>query len=180
MKSRNIFLIGFLIIASLFTTCAISSPREDAIKSGFLYNFARYSQGEWFNPETNTRYTICSFSEQFTDAATQTLEKLTIKNHRIVIKHLTTKRENISDCDTLYISKNDIHKWHDLNDSKMITHAMLVGEYDGFLDAGGHINFYIVGGKVRFEANPVKLKNAGINMSSKVLRLGRVYKGDQE
>lgn len=180
MKSRNIFIIAFLIIASLYTKCAISTPREDAIKSGFLYNFARYSQGEWFNPQTNTSYTICSLNEQFTDVATQTLEQLTIKDLPIVVKYLTPKFENINDCDTLYISKNDIHKWSDLNERDTLIHAMLVGEYDGFLDAGGHINFYIVGGKIRFEANPVKLKNTGINMSSKVLRLGRVYKGEQQ
>ena len=59
--------------------------------------------------------------------------------------------------------------------NKAFSNLMLVGEFDGFLASGGHINFFIVGGKVRFEIDPIKLKNSGINMSSKVLRLGRIH-----
>ena len=54
---------------------------------------------------------------------------------------------------------------------------MLVGESEGFLITGGHINFFIVSGKVRFEIDPKSLRHSGINMSSKVLRLGRIYEG---
>ena len=56
-----------------------------------------------------------------------------------------------------------------------LSQSMLVGDFESFIPSGGHISFFIVGGKVRFEIDPVKLKQAGINMSSKVLRLGRMH-----
>ncbi|WP_413699171.1 YfiR family protein [Psychromonas sp. KJ10-10] len=36
----------------------------------------------------------------------------------------------------------------------------------------------MLAGKIRFEVNPDKLKQSGIQMSSKVLRLGRTNKAD--
>ena len=51
---------------------------------------------------------------------------------------------------------------------------MLIGEMPNFIDLGGHINFIYIGGKIRFEINPEQLQENGINVSSKVIRLGKV------
>lgn len=153
---------------------AIATPREDAIKSGFIYNFARYSQGEWFDATLNESYNICSFNTQFSEVASKTLKGLTIKTRPVVINLLTSEASSIA-CHTLFISASDIEKWENLMVQQLLSKSMLVGEFQGFLRSGGHINFFIVGGKVRFEIDPVKLKLSGINMSSKVLRLGRIH-----
>ena len=178
MILRKQFIIWLLLMVFFLPGLAIASPREDAIKSGFLYNFARYSQGEWFTPGTHSSYNICSFNEQFIEAANLTLKKMTIEDLPVVVNLLTSEYESIIDCDTLFLSKADIAKWQYLSATEQLSEVMLVGEFDDFLDSGGHINFFIVGGKIRFEVNPVKLKASGINMSSKVLRLGRVHKGE--
>jgi hypothetical protein len=174
---RQIFILSLIIMAFFMSGYALASQREDAIKSGFIYNFARYSQGEWFNAELNANYNICSFNAPFIDVASRTLEKRTIEDVPVVVHLLTSVFDNIKDCNTLFISKDDVDKWTYLMTNKPLSTLMLVGEFDGFIASGGHINFFIVGGKVRFEVNPDKLKQAGINMSSKVLRLGRTNKG---
>ncbi|WP_415230864.1 YfiR family protein [Psychromonas sp.] len=168
------------MITVLLSGRTVASPREDAIKSGFLYNFARYSQGDWFNAELQPRYNICSFDPQFVDIARQTLKARTIKKVLVTVHLLSTKFDSIADCNTLYLTKNDVDEWLYLINNVTLSKMMLVGEFNGFIESGGHINFFIVGGKVRFEVNIPKLKASGIYMSSKVLRLGRIHKGDNE
>ncbi|MFT6986788.1 MAG: amino acid transporter [Psychromonas sp.] len=169
---------SLLLVMILFVSGqAAASSREYAIKSGFIYNFARYSHGEWFNAELKPTYNICSFDAQFVDIATYTLKARTIENRSVVVHLLTSEFKGITDCNTLFLSKNDIDKWDYLSKNEPLSKLMLVGEFDGFIGSGGHLNFFIVGGKVRFEVNPDKLKQSGIDMSSKVLRLGRTNKG---
>ena len=177
LRHRLTLLLLFLVF--FVSGVAVGSPREDAIKSGFIYNFARYSQGDWFNAKQKKRYNICSFDPQFIDIASYTLKDRTIENVPVTVHLLKAEFDSISDCNTLFISENDGDRWLALNANKALSQSklMLVGESDGFIASGGHINFFIVGGKVRFEVDPIKLQQAGINMSSKVLRLGRIYKG---
>lgn len=180
------FVLGKKFVPLLFIMAfsvpveTLASHREDAIKSGFLYNFARYSQGDWFNAELKPGYNICSFDSQFVDTAAHTLKDRRIENVPVVVHLLRSEFDDIRDCNTLFISKNHLDKWPYLIKHKQISKLMLVGEFNGFIETGGHINFFIVGGKVRFAVNISKLKESGINMSSKVLRLGRIYKGNNE
>ena len=174
-KLRKLTIIKLCLVMIFISGDTLATPREDAIKSGFLYNFARYSHGDWFNPEIKTTYNICSFNPEFIAAAKNTLKDLTIKNRPIIVNLLTAEVVGTVDCNTLFVSKVDIHKWQVLFEKEELAKLMLVGEFDGFLASGGQINFFIVGGKVRFEIDPIKLKRSGINMSSKVLRLGRIH-----
>lgn len=175
-KCKPLFL-ALMWVLFLVPSLTIASPREDAIKSGFIYNFARYSQGEWFNHKFAKNYKICSFSPEFVEAAKYTLKGLTIRDIPVIVSLLASEFDDIVDCNTLFISKSDTRAWNALLADNILPNAMLVGEIDDFIFSGGHIKFFIVGGKVRFEISPNKLKQAGINMSSKVLRLGRIYKG---
>tara|TARA_R110001583_G_scaffold11285_1_gene51324 strand:- start:51437 stop:51997 length:561 start_codon:yes stop_codon:yes gene_type:complete len=177
---RSFFIYCLLTLAVFTSIRGGASPREDAIKSGFIYNFARYSQGKWFNETTNKNYYICSFNAQFIASANHTLKARKIKNLPVIMSLLSSQFDNISHCNTLFMTKDDVDKWSYLVKQVPLTSIMLVGEFDDFIATGGHINFFIVGGKVRFEVNPDKLKQSGILMSSKVLRLGRTNKANSQ
>jgi hypothetical protein len=56
--------------------------------------------------------------------------------------------------------------------------AMLtVGETDGFAEHGGAINFVVQARKVRFQINPARAEQAGLKMSSQLLRLATLVGG---
>ena len=110
MILRKLFIVKLLLVIFFISQEAAATPREDAIKSGFLYNFARYSDGDWFNPDVKSTYNICSFPE-FIAAAKNTLKDLTIKKRPINVHLLTSFLENIVDCNTLFLSKGDSEKW---------------------------------------------------------------------
>lgn len=175
---RKLTVVLVLLSFSFLSEKVIANSREDAIKSGFIYNFARYSHGNWFNASQQKSYNICSFDFDFITTATNTLKSLSIDSRPVNLILLTIDNEQstIINCHTLFISKEDELIWNTLLENDTLPQIMLVGEFDDFLASGGHINFFIISGKVRFEVAPTRLRESGIKMSSKVLRLGRIYK----
>ena len=176
----KLFVTLSLLLSIIGSTQVFATPREDAIKSGFIYNFVRYSNGDWFDPDKSKHYLICSFDAQFVEIAASTLKERSIENRPVVLKLVEPDLVGLKDCNTLFVSKNNIDLWTRTLIHHRLSKLMLVGEFDGFIETGGQINFFIVGGKVRFEVNQNRLREAGIEMSSKVLRLGRINKGDNE
>jgi hypothetical protein len=51
--------------------------------------------------------------------------------------------------------------------------VLIVGETPGFVTRGGHIGFVIEDNRVKFDANPQAATGAGLNVSSKLLRVAR-------
>ncbi|MGL1956471.1 MAG: YfiR family protein [Colwellia sp.] len=165
---KYLLLFTAFILATSISYEAIASDREYTLKAGFMYNFARYSVGDWFNLDENESYNICSTDEDFVRVAKQTLSKQYIKEHPVKISYINTPENG---CHTLFIT--DII-YHPLINHNAFSKTMLVGQTPGVIDFGGHINFFIAGGKVRFEVSPSNLQKAGIKLSSKVLRMGRI------
>ena len=179
MNFRQYFVCLLFSVMLIIPAPSIASLREYAIKSGFIYNFARYSEGQWFDSSVMKSYNICSFNAQFVQTAKKTLNNRHIKNVPVSVLLITSQEDNTDHCHTLFISKEDTQKWGYLSKYQSRKHIMLVGEFENFILTGGHINFFTAGGKIRFEVNPDKLKQSGIQMSSKVLRLGRTNKAGQ-
>ncbi|WP_137225838.1 YfiR family protein [Shewanella sp. MEBiC00475] len=150
----------------------IAVEKEYALKAGFLFNFARY--GEWHNhSNTATSFTLCSPDNSFINTSRTVLSgrkvnKLPIKNIEVILTE-----SDLTQCDILFITADTLESWQQLN-NKRLEDVMIVGETDNFIQQGGHIRFFLSGGKIRFEVSPDRLTLSGITMSSKVLRLGRV------
>jgi len=73
----------------------------------------------------------------------------------------------------LFITSDTFAQWQKMMPLEL-KNIMVIGETDLFIENGGHIKFFLSSGKIRFEIAPKQLKDAGITMSSKVLRLARV------
>ena len=57
--------------------------------------------------------------------------------------------------------------------------ALVVGESEGFAKRGGAINFFTEDSKLRFEINPDAARSAGLKISSRLLRLAVLVRGDR-
>ncbi|MFC1235414.1 YfiR family protein [Vibrio sp. F74] len=154
-----------------------ASEREYAVKAGFIFNFARYSEGNWFNPNLRSNYIICSYNPDFVLTASKTLIGQKVKNRQVEV-HLIS-REGMPDdsCNSFFLTEKNSDLIEKVTRNESLKKTMLVGEMKTFVPSGGHINLFITGGKVRFEVDSDALLDAGIKMSSKVLRLGRVVEG---
>ncbi|EGI73629.1 putative transmembrane protein [Pseudoalteromonas distincta] len=142
------------------------------LKAGFLYNFARF--GHWdYHLESLNEFIICSPDKYFIDAANNALKSRTIKNLPLYNKLITLDEVTTSACNMLFITSDTFIEWQNITPLEL-KNVMLIGETDTFIENGGHIRFFLSSGKIRFEIAPKQLKDAGITMSSKVLRLARV------
>ncbi|WP_394131955.1 YfiR family protein [Shewanella maritima] len=165
------FVRAFTIILTLFASVTtMAAEKEYAIKAGFLYNFARYSQ--WQSLEDSVdNFNICSPDATFIEIADEVLSSQTIKGKPVTTQIIAPlPNEPTNQCHIVFITAETFSP--PLSDFGH--NAMLVGESDGFIESGGHIRFFLSGGKIRFEVSPDHLKHSAINISSKVLRLGKV------
>lgn len=151
-----------------------ANEREYAVKAGFIFNFARYSEGSWFNPNRRDNYIICSFNSDFVLTASKTLTGQKVKNRQVEV-HLVSRKGMPNDsCNSFFLTERNAALIKKVVKNESLSKTMLIGEMKTFIPSGGHINLFIAGGKVRFEVDSDALLGADIKMSSKVLRLGRV------
>ena len=77
----------------------------------------------------------------------------------------------IDDCHILFISESESQRLREVfwrSEGKPI---LTVGESRRFLDSGGMIRFKVVGRRVRFEIDQSAAKQAGLEVSSKLMNL---------
>lgn len=173
---KNLFLLLSIIASTYIAKIGdvYASDREFALKAGLIFNFAVYSKGEWFDAEKHKNYLICSPDADFVKVARKTLQNKTVRDSLVVVKYIAMDSLRQQHCHSIFFSANNNVgiKYDDID--RNLLGAMLVGESDGFIEHGGHINFFLAGGRTRFEINPIALEHSNIEVSSKVIRLGKV------
>lgn len=170
---------AYLLLCVIYSAPVMSFDfdREIVLKSGFIYNFARLSEGN--DPQINSgQYFICSQDDDFLLVSSKVLEGKKVKGLGVIAKKVTSINE-VEGCNVLFISKRYFPVWETHFLTSALKNTMLIGEDKGFLQSGGHINFFLLSGKVRFEVSLPNLQRSGFHLSSKVLRLGRVH-GDKD
>ena len=168
-----------------------AESREYEIKAAFLYNFARFV--EWPEEKVDESSEPMTFGiigkDPFGDAFAP-LKSKRIRGRNVIIKRfggfngfkessgkskteLGLKIEALRKCDLLFICSSE-----QKNLSRIISlvrrHDVLtVGDMEGFLEAGGIINFLMEDKKVRFEINATAAEHAKLKIRSKLLKLAR-------
>ncbi|MDO6761938.1 YfiR family protein [Agarivorans sp. 1_MG-2023] len=170
--------VGVLLLLQVAAVNAELNDKEAALKAGFLFNFARYS--DWQVAATPVGYfKLCSPDSDFLDTASWVLHQQTIHGLGIKVALVELDSLNINQCNLLFVTHRYREQWV-TTDKSLLLHTMLVGETPDFIKLGGHIRFFLASGKIRFEVAPESLKKADIVMSSKVLRLSRIVKEGEQ
>ena len=168
----RVILIILLTVCTSLEASAQTSQREYALKAGLMYYFALYSS-QTTNQNTNN-YIICSSSKSFVEIATQTLLQKKIEQRNVEVRYLQSLLENNTSCHIIFFSDEKSYTQYQTTLNNKPRSTLLIGEASNFINAGGHIKFIHIGGKIRFEINPEQLEISGIKISSKVIRLGKV------
>jgi len=167
--------ITYLLLVYVFSvSCVHAAEREDAIKAGLIFNFAAYSHGDWFNADSDRSYNICSQNKPFVEIGKKVLKHKVINSRPVKLIFLTGPLMKNTQCHSYYFANKNVPDGHITHVKTANKSAMLIGETPTFIEQGGHINFIVIAGKLRFEINPDALNQSGINISSKVIRLGKI------
>lgn len=183
--SKRACKVLLLTIGAALTFCAHFAAAdsetypEHEVKAAFMYNFLKFIDwpdekvpdgNEPMNifvvgdyPECKTFKDIQEKSQDSNPVRVQIFKSFEQMNDPNVLK----------DCHLLYICKSE--KKHVsrilaiVKDSNVLT----VGEYDGFLEAGGVINFVEYREKLRFEVSMPAATAANLKLRSKLLKLAK-------
>jgi hypothetical protein len=166
-----LFAMILLLVNSPVAHGQQSKPSEYAVKAAYLYNFGRFV--EWPDKGASSvrdSFSICVLGEDPFGQILGALAGQTIGGKQVVAKRIS-KPLDASNCRIVYISLSEEKQ---LNDTLMTlgkAGVLTVSDMPQFSQRGGMIQFVLDGNKVRFEINLTAAENAGLTLSSELLKV---------
>ena len=175
-KHCKILFLVLLALSSAAPGCLFaedSAPQEYKVKAAFLYNFTLFVEwpAEAFTGN-DSPLTVCILGKSPFGEAMDSLRGKMAKKRKLVIRQIN-RVEEMGNCHVLFVSTSE--KMHLPNILAAIKNqnVLTVSDMDRFAQAGGIINFITLEDKVRFEINLKAAQQAGIRISSQLLKLAR-------
>lgn len=163
-------------------TLALASPAhaevasEAAIKTAYLYNFAKFT--EWPSAafiNSTAPLNLCIIGRSELGGQVSSLEGKSAQGHDISIKRINSLNEG-NECHILLVANIERRQLSDLTHSLSKTPILTVSDLEGFASMGGMLGLITVDERVQFEANPDAARKAGLKISSQLLSLARIAK----
>jgi hypothetical protein len=197
-----------LIVLALVLSVTVFAPRGQAetttsreyqVKAAFLYNFTMFT--DWPKEKIadgNDPIVIGIIGDDPFDDAFEPVKNKKVKGKDVVIKRFKELEElkksgekdesqphpqieTLKKCHVLFICSSEKKRLGEIIDLVQDNNVLTVSDIEGFIEAGGIINFVMEEKKVNFEINNISAEKAGLKISSKLLRLAkRVIKGKNE
>ena len=148
------------------------TPSEYEVKAVFIYNLAKFV--EW--PPTNSgKVRLCLLgADPFGDALVP-LDNRSVGDKRFISQRIGLKSDaELKGCDILFVARSEQERLNSLLQTVKGLPILTVGDTDGYARQGVMVNFYLDKDKVRFEINPRATQQAGLKLSAKLLRVGRL------
>jgi len=168
------FIVFFAALLSFLTAAPAlaQGPTEPQVKVAFLYKFAHFIK--W--PErVSGRFNICVHGKDPFGPAWNLIKGKTVGGGHVVTG--PCPRPDCSDCRIVFISRSMAGRLSRELAGVRRPGVLTVSDIPGFAKAGGVIEIFIEGGKLRFAINVAAAKRAGLTISSRLLRLARIVGG---
>jgi len=182
MRNRTLyrFIIGLAFWSWLFTIGAVKAEAlesgEEAIKTAFLYNFAKFVDWppESFKNEASSFILGIVGVEPF-GASLDTLRDKTVKGRKLIIRKLP-RLENFEECHMLFISGSEKGNLKTLLTALKNHNILTVSDLDRFAQQGGMIGLIQSEGKINFEVNIETVQHSRLKFSSQLLKLAKIVR----
>jgi hypothetical protein len=151
---------------------------EYEVKAAFLYNFARFVKWPTAAFREDGSFRLCILGpDPFGPVLEETVEGETSHGRPVEVARVG-RVDDATACQILFVSRQkhvDSHTFDRLRTEPVL----IVGETQGLTDAGAMINFRMEGANVRFEVNVDAAREAGLEVSSKLLKVARAVVNDR-
>jgi len=149
--------------------------REYQVKAIFLYNFTQFV--EWppsaFKEKNSPLIIGIAGKDPFGSYLDEAVKNEKIGEHPLVVHRFETM-EDVTGCHILFVNipdKNVLREHlHKLAERSVLT----VGDTDHFIRDGGMVRFVPDNNKIRMQINVTAARDAGLIISSKLLRLAEI------
>jgi len=163
---------ALLLFVSTVTTRAELSEAE--VKAGFLYNFTKFV--EWPKQAFSSTNAPIQFAvlgdEEFSAKLKTLLGDNKAHGRTFEVKAISTAQE-AKNFHIVFIASPESRRTAQVLEATKKAPVLTIGESDQFLDAGGMINLFFEDTQLAFEVSPESAQKAGLEISSKLLRLAK-------
>ena len=149
----------------------VKISREYLIKAAILYNFAKFAT--W--PEAafssdSAPLRLCVIGDDPFGPALNSLAGKTVRKRALVTSHIADV-ENAAPCHILFVSDSETERLDTILDEVATLPILTVADINRFGNSGGIITLKAVDKRSRIEVNIAAAEQAGLRLSSKLLRL---------
>ena len=156
-----------------------TDPARDAdVTAAFLYNFAKFAEWPALSPAAPIALCVVG-DDRIAAAATGTVRGQKINGHTLDVS-LPRDSATWRACNLLFIAEAETRRSAaGLGGIKTLP-VLTVSDGKGFAQAGGIIELYVEGGKMRFVINLDAAESSGLRLSSRLLGLAKVIRNALE
>jgi len=162
-----------LLCSSLFPVYSAAQqerPTEAQVKAAYVYNFGKFVRWQSTAPATDS-FDICVLGKNpFGSALQNTVSGEKIEAKSIVVRN-TTIMQNDARCRILFISSSEESRLKSILTLAQQSNSLTVSDIPGFAQRGGMIELVSQEGRIRFEVNLAAAGNAGLTVSSELLKV---------
>jgi hypothetical protein len=142
-------------------------PPEYRLKAAFLYNFALFT--EW-PADLGGTLNLCVHGTDPFGTEIDSLQGKAVGGRSIAVQR-RADGESLDGCQIVFVSPSVIHALPRILEGVRGRPVLMVADSQGAARAGVALNMTLAQSKVGFEANLKAARGAGLNLSSKLLRL---------
>lgn len=185
MAGRYLLWVGAVLLAWIIAgetgvqIARAQAPSEYQVKAAFLLNFARFV--DWPDGSaagTHDSMSLCVVGDDpFRGILDETVKGKTVNGRDLVVERFK-RGDDARDCQIVFISASESRRLNPILESLKGASVLTVGETDGFAQRGGIINFVLEDNRVHFEINVEAAERARLKISSKLLSLAKIIKGE--
>lgn len=168
---------GMLVGAAAHQILA-SPASEYEVKAAYLYNFGRFVEWPQNIPSGQTNeFTICVLGrDPFGLALDATISGEKIDGKNVVARRISKVGEAAA-CRVLFISSSENKQLREILSTIGKLSVLTVSDMPQFVQQGGMVQFVLVENRVRFEINLEVTRQAGLNLSSELLKVATEVRG---
>lgn len=171
-------LVPFRNRACVFLACLLTfyglawadRPSEYQVKAAYLYNFGKFVS--WpADAGAASEFDVCVLgADPFGPLLDATVSDSTINGKRVIAKRIA-RAQDAAGCRVVFIAASESQRL--ASDLAVLTklHVLTVSDNPHFLDRGGMIQFVFEGDRVRFAVNLSATQEAGLTLSSELLKV---------
>jgi len=164
------FWLAAILAATLLPSAGAraDSLAEDNAKAGFIFNFAKYT--EWPGAQAGSDLLVCSLSGQSLSGKLESLQDRQIQGRAIRVR-VSTRPSEWRECQVLYITADEAQRIDTVLRSTAQSPVLTISDAPDFAQAGGIIGLKLRSGRIRFVINQGAARQAGLKLSSQLLKL---------
>jgi len=165
-------LLTLSLLATSIPAPAQMKASEFDLKAAIIINmvmFVEWPQRE--APPSDDTLTVCFIDNSPVAKALANAQGKSIRNKTISIRKATL--ETVSGCHVVYVSPTERDQLQDLTTRLQSTPVLIAGDSPDYLRRGVMLNLELSEGHIIFDINQSSARKAGLQISSKALRLAR-------